>query len=253
MLNRLIFSILSLMLAACTTVLTTPVIELQLSDPIDAWSEVLNKFVDDKGRVDFQGLLRDRTDLDRYVVYIANTGFDSFLNKDELIAHHINAYNALAMWTVLEKGIPITNAGTNKIDFFYNTKMTIGGAALSLYEYENNIIRPLGDERAHFALNCMAVSCPRLPKTPFTGTHLQQELDREARLFFAEPRNLTVDNDSKTVSLSEILDFYPDDFLKKEPSLLAYASKYSDRPIPMSYETLFFSYDWRINDSSRIR
>jgi hypothetical protein len=253
MLNRLIFSLLSLMLAACTTFLTTPVIEPQISEPIAAWSEVLNKFVDNKGRVDFQALQRDRTALDRYVAYIANTGFDSFPNKDELIAHHINAYNALAMWTVLEKGIPITNAGTNKIEFFYNTKMKIGGTVLSLYEYENEIIRPLGDERVHFALNCMAVSCPRLPKTPFTGTHLHQQLDREARLFFAEPRNLTVDNDSKTVSLSEIVDFYQDDFLKKEPSLLAYASKYSERPIPMSYEILFFPYDWRINDSSRIR
>ena len=78
MLNRLIFSLLSLMLAACTTFLTTPVIEPQISEPIAAWSEVLNKFVDNKGRVDFQALQRDRTALDRYVAYIANTGFDSF-------------------------------------------------------------------------------------------------------------------------------------------------------------------------------
>ena len=39
---------------------------------------------------------------------------------------------------------------------------------MSLYTLENDVIRPLGDERVHFALNCMVVSCPRLPRVAFT-------------------------------------------------------------------------------------
>ncbi|MGH8477509.1 MAG: DUF547 domain-containing protein [Methylococcales bacterium] len=223
------------------------------SDPIRAWAEVLNKFVDDSGRIDFQGLKHDRTALDEYVAYVASTGFDAFPRRDDLIAHHINAYNALAMWAVLEKGIQLTHAGLNKVLFFYNTKMKIGKTDLSLYAYENDFIRPLGEERVHFALNCMAVSCPRLPKKPFSGKDLQQELDRETRLFLAEPRNLRIDRENKTVWLSEILDFYPEDFLKKAPSVTAYVARYDKRLIPGTYEVRFIPYDWRINDSSRIR
>jgi hypothetical protein len=63
---------------------------------------------------------------------------------------------------------------------------------------ENDVIRSLGDERLHFALNCMAVACPRLPKTPFSADRLNDQLEQEARRFFGEPRNLVVDDEGRT-------------------------------------------------------
>ena len=54
-------------------------------------------------------------------------------------------------------GIPETLAGVRKIGFFALGKVQVGGEAISLYDYENKVIRPLGDARIHFALNCMSV------------------------------------------------------------------------------------------------
>jgi uncharacterized protein DUF547 len=48
-------------------------------------------------------------------------------------------------------------------------KFIIGGRAMSLYAYESDIIRKLGEPRIHFALNCSALGCPILPSTPFSG------------------------------------------------------------------------------------
>jgi uncharacterized protein DUF547 len=96
---------------------------------------------------------------------------------------------------------------------------------------ENDVIRPLGDERVHFALNCMSVSCPRLPREPFRPEHFDQTLEQMAREFFTQRRNLEVLPERKLVRVSSILKIYRDDFLAKSPTLIAYINRYVRRPI----------------------
>ena len=76
-------------------------------------------------------------------------------------------------------------------------------------------------------------------------------LERETRFFFAEPRNLQVDSALKVVRMSEILSFYPEDFLAKAPSLVAYVNRYRDAPMPADYRVEFIPYDWTINRQPR--
>lgn len=118
---------------------------------------------------------------------------------------------------------------------------------MSLYDYENKIIRKQGEELVHFALNCMSAGCPRLPRYPFPSENLQAELEKQANYFFSEERNLQIDNQKKLVRLSEILKFFTDDFLKKEPTLIGYVNKYVTTKIPQDYEVEFIPYDWTIN------
>ena len=125
--------------------------------------------------------------------------------------------------------------------------VTIGGERISLYDLENERIRPIGDERVHFALNCMVVSCPRLPRVPFDGATLDRQLDQAARDFFAEPRNLTVDPQRREIRVSRILDFYTEDFLKQAPSLADYIERWRADKLPRDYALRFFPYDWTIN------
>jgi len=124
---------------------------------------------------------------------------------------------------------------------------------MSLYAYENDIIRKVGEERVHFALNCMSKGCPRLPRIPFTGKKLDKELAEQARFFFSEERNVRVDEKEKKVYLSEILDFFPKDFLAKAPSLIAYANLHRPKvkSLPETYEVDFIPYDWKVNNSER--
>jgi hypothetical protein len=44
---------------------------------------------------------------------------------------------------------------------FYLRTFTVGRKSISLYKFENDLIRPLGEERVHFALNCMVSSAAR--------------------------------------------------------------------------------------------
>lgn len=224
------------------------------ADPLAAWARVLETFVDDQGHVDYVGLAEDRGDLDAFVAYVYTVSPEShpdrFPDRADRLAYYINAYNALAMYNVLESGTPESLGGWTKLDFFVLRRVQVGGQRISLYDFENDVIRPTGEERVHFALNCMAVSCPRLPRAPFLADDLDDRLEHEALAFFAEPRNLTVDHAARTVTLSEILDFFEEDFLADAPNLVAYVNRYVDQPIPETYDVRFFDYDWKVNAQS---
>lgn len=215
------------------------------------WARVLESRVDDRGRVDFAGLERDRSDLDRFVAWIYSAGPNNrpelFATRADVLAYHINAYNALAMYSVLAAGRPRSLSGYGLVRFFYLRRVAVGGESMSLYRYENEVIRPLGEERVHFVLNCMAVSCPRLPRQPFHAATLEAALDTEARHFFGEPRNVSVDPARRVARLSAILDFYPGDFLAKSPSLIEYANRYREALIAPDYAVEFIPYDWSVS------
>jgi Protein of unknown function, DUF547 len=158
------------------------------------------------------------------------------------------------MFNVIQSGIPATHAGLNKVTFFLLRKLVIGGRSMSLYSFENEVIRPYarGEPRIHFALNCSALSCPALPRTPFDASTLDAELERETRAFFARVENFRIDANASTVWLSELLDFYPADFVPvAADSLLAYANRYAPQPAPPHFALRFTPYDWTIANSRR--
>ncbi len=216
-----------------------------------AWARVLWDFVDDQGRVDFRSLARDGHDLDATVASIAalapGNAPAAFPTPADRLAFHVNAYNALAMAHVVRRGIPQRLSLTGRLGFFVLSGVTIGGRSTTLYDEENDVIRPLGDERVHFALNCMSVSCPRLPRVPFHAASLDSELDASARGFLSEARNVQVDDVRHVVRLSSILSFYKSDFLAHAPSLVDYVNRYRAAPVPAGYRVEFIPYDWTIN------
>jgi uncharacterized protein DUF547 len=220
-------------------------------EAIAAYARVLQRFVDERGAVDFEALANDRADLDTYVRFIAATPLESFPPGDERLAHYIDSYNALSMFNVIESGIPESHAGWRKVVFFALRRFDVGGRRLSLYAYENDVIRKVGDPRIHFALNCSALGCPRLPREPFTAALLQSQLDRETRRFFESPAHLRTDPAGRTAYVSELLDFYRDDFVSAAGSLAAFVNRYAAQPVPESYDLRFIPFDWTIANSRR--
>jgi hypothetical protein len=217
---------------------------------------VLQRFVDDRGEVDFAALAADAEDLEAYVRYVADTPLDEVADGQPRLAHMINGYNALSMFNVVQSGIPASHAGFAKVRFFVLRRFTVGGQPLSLRAFENDVIRPYAlarnEPRMHFALNCSALSCPALPRVPFTAAALDAELERETRAFFARPDNFRIDKATATVWLSELLDFYPGDFVPRSaPSLLDYANRYAAEPAAPTLTVRFTPYDWTIANSRR--
>ena len=231
--------------AACASNVATPRPAIEsFSAPEGAWESVLSRFVDDRGRIDFAGIAREPANLEAYVAWLAQAPAPA--DRAAKIAYLLNAYNALAMYNAVRSGIP-DELDSRKVTFFYRDRFELAGRRISLYALENEVIRPLGDPRVHFALNCMARSCPRLPRGPFRAATLDADLDRLAHEFFSDPRNVTVDPAAKVVRFSEILKFYTEDFLKAAPSLTAYANHYRDEKIPEDDRVEFIPYDWTLN------
>ncbi len=249
-----------LLLSACSTVVKVsqpdaPILPLASAER--GYAAVLQKHVNDKGEVDFAGL-RDDTSasgiqaLESYVQTIAATPLNAAPTADARLAHMVNAYNALSMYNVIASGIPSSHAGFSKVTFFLLRKFEIGGVAMSLYTFENDIIRKLNEPRVHFALNCSAVSCPVLPRTPFSAKALDAQLDRETKAFFARPENVRVDDANRTVYFNEILKFYTEDFTPAHASsLIAYAQRYVAGTLPSDYQVAFTPYDWTVANSRR--
>jgi Protein of unknown function, DUF547 len=253
-----VIALATLLLAGCSTLVPLPdesrVAAATLPEAEAGYARVLAEHVNERGEVAFEALRDDPSSasglpaLERYVRAISRTPLQGFSSADARLAHMINAYNALSMYNVIASGIPETHAGLAKVRFFVTRQFLIGGKPLSLYAFENDIIRKLDEPRIHFALNCSAVSCPILPRKMFTAVGLNEELDRETRAFFARTENLRVDHESATIFFNEILNFYAEDFAPRHaPTLIDYAARYAVQDLPRQYRVAFAPYNWTIN------
>ncbi len=152
------------------------------------------------------------------------------------------------MWGVIEAGIPQRFDLIDRWRFFVRTDRQVGGRAISLDALETEVIRPIGEERVHFALNCMVRDCPRLPREAFRVERLETQLATAARGFCTEGRMVRPDPAHGTVWLSAIFNFYAKDFvLAKAPDLIAYVNRWRPAPLPADAKVRFLDCDWTIN------
>lgn len=236
--------------------------------PHAEWTQVLQKFVDQRGYVDYRALAKDRALLDRYLARVERTGPQNqpalFPDRDHQLAYYINAYNALVFKGVLARGPEKESVWTGGLlpgqtgyAFFVGMDVMVGGEETNLKALEDDVIRAgFQDPRIHAALNCASRGCPRLPRQAFEGATLDQQLDAAMREFVAEARNVSVDESAKTVTLSKIFDWFAADFIAHEKrngnpggTVVDYVNRY--RPagarLPRGYAVRFFDYDKRIN------
>lgn len=214
----------------------------------------MTRFVDPEGRIDFAALAADRDGLDELVAYVERVSPASapelFPRSADVLAYHLNAYNALAMQGVIDAGVADGFASFFKRQLFFRfRRVTVGGRSMSLSSYENEVIRPLGEPRVHFALNCMVRSCPRLPQMSFRAEELEAQLEAATREFLNDARNVRVDAAAREVWLSAILDFYSADFAAdgNRKSLIEYVNRYRDELIDPGFAVKFIPYDWTLN------
>jgi hypothetical protein len=107
------------------------------------------------------------------------------------------------------------------------TKFKVGGRDFSLNDIETNEIRKRFQEpRIHFAIVCASRGCPWLSRDAFTGERLEEQLEARARLFLNQTRNVRVNSPQREVSLSQIFQWYQQDFGVSPKAVLTFISKY---------------------------
>lgn len=230
----------------------------------EAWNRVLARFVNEKGRVSYEALAKDRADLDRFLAAVEKTSPRSnpelFPGVNDRLAYYLNAYNAHVFLGVLDRG-PQTKSvwggGLLGIAFFTEKHVVVGGETTSLKSLEDDVVRDgFRDPRVHAALNCASVGCPRLPRAAFDPERLDGQLDAAMTEFVGEARNVAVDDAAKAVTLSKIFDWFEKDFLAYEKARgnpdgnpIDYVNRYRGAlpKVPRGYRIRFFEYDKALN------
>ena len=243
-----------------------------------SYEELLARYVDEQGLVDYDGLLKNSDLVDFFYREVAAYSPDShphlFSDQNARLAYWINSYNLTTIKGVLHN-YPIGSVEDvappallfflpSKSGFFFFQRFTYGGVETSLYYLENSVIRErFVDPRYHFALNCASSSCPKLPRVPFYPDRLDEQLEMESEKFINSTANVRYDAEQKTLYLSAIFDWYEKDFLDwldhASPGmdltivdyLLGYLDEQTAAQIRSDRETLkidYLVYDWGLND-----
>lgn len=274
--------VLASVLAGCTPGAPRPAPADLRADPFlhTALDAVLAERVDGQGRVDYAGLVRDPGRLEAYLGAVAASSPDAdperFPDAASRLAYWINAYNAWVL-KIVKDHYPVAGVAEvpgpallfflpGKVRFFLFQRITLGGETTSLYVLENRVVRRrFRDPRIHFALNCAARGCPRLPQHAFHGERLEAELEAEARRFVAEPRNVRIDDATATIWLSSIFRWYAEDFTgwveetsgAADGALVEAVARWSEparaealRARRATHAIAFVPYDWALNDQA---
>ncbi len=238
-----------------------------------SFSRVLAAVVHDEG-VDYARLAADSDALYRYIEALAATdpAAVSRASNDDRLAFWINAYNACMLKRVIES-YPIEPAGglhgvRNRVagrpansvwqisDVFTGDHCPVAGSERSQDEIEHEIIRPMGDPRIHFAVNCAAVSCPPLIPRAYLGATLQTQLDERVKAFVGNDFHFNVpveEGGRRVVHINQVLNWFKEDFGDIDGIrrfLAGYATGDARAALedPAS-EISFMEYDWTLNDA----
>ncbi len=220
--------------------------------------------IDDGKKVDYaawKNSAEDLASLDRHVDLIARVSPDShpelFPTSEAQRSYWINTYNTLVLQAVLDYW-PLESVRDVKISFtsrlgpgkgfFYDREIVVGGKQTSLYKFEKQVLQNQKDSRVHFALNCASDSCPVLRAWEWSD----EQLDAAARDFINERANVSIDDD--TLTLSSIFKWYRKEF---PDDIHSYLQQYAEPGLGQqlqaakdaNYRIRYRPYDWSLNDS----
>jgi hypothetical protein len=223
------------------------------------WDELLQRYVDDLGRVNYRRWKAEGADVLRvWLESFADVDLADFTDADARLALWLNAYNAIAISQVLEvypiasirpKVLGIPN-WLSFLDFFTRSNTIIGGKKYSLNQIEHAILRPeFAEPRIHFALVCASVGCPLLRRGAYFPESVRTQLEADASRFIHNPDKVRYDAQKKTLYLSKIFKWYEEDFVKAAGSVAEYVGGYlgPEAAVGDGWAIVFLPYDWNLN------
>ncbi|HUS72413.1 MAG TPA: DUF547 domain-containing protein [Sedimentisphaerales bacterium] len=255
----------------------------------DKCASILNRFVNDKGMVDYKTLKRKRLELKHLLNEFAKLKPNEYNSwpKEDKIAFWINAYN-IQMLKIIIDNYPIDSYRllhffpgwepdsilhiNRRIGGISNQKFYVMEEEFTLQTVEDRFFRKEFDEpRAFFALCYANLSSPPLRNEPYRGTKLSQQLDDQAKKFLSNPLAFKINKKRQTVYLSYILQptWFGSEFIRKygtdkkfkdqQPAVRAvlncltnYISRQNTNYLQVeNYSIEYMRPNWRLNDSSK--
>lgn len=223
----------------------------------DPWDQLLSTYViegdDGVNRFDYGGLKANEADRDALSDYLSQ--FETLdmdtLAPDEQFAAWSNIYNALTVQYIVGRYPTRSIRAGSFSGPWKRVKTMVDGERVSLDEIEHEILRPMGDARVHYAVNCASYSCPNLLTFAWKAETLDSDLDAAAAAYINHPRGVQV-RDRGGLLVSEIYKWFRKDFGGSEAAViehfLAYAEPALADEIRANADIKRYAYDWSLND-----
>lgn len=196
------------------------------------------------GLVNYKQIGKNVAEIHELVNYVSNTDLGSYDSMEKL-AFYINAYNLLVIRQILDH-YPVKSP-MDISGFFDVQKHLVAGEKLTLNDLENKKVRTYKDARIHFVLVCAAMGCPKLANFSYQATKLENQLTRQTMLALNDPAFLR--RHDSDVQLSEIFNWYRQDFGESDKDLVIFINKYRKNHLPENSKLAYYTYDWSLNES----
>lgn len=212
--------------------------------------QVLAKHVTD-GVVNYHTLAGDQS-FETYLTNLQHLAPQQLPSPNHRLAFWINAYNAFAIQGILDGLSPSTLAG--RYTYFISQDYIVGGEPINLYDLERKILIPSFQEpRIHFAIVCASQSCPKLQSWAYSPENIDQQLTSSAQQFINDSSRNHFDQQQKIAYLSQIFEWFQEDFTNHSGSLLHYIARFvTDQDLAEDlrntpYRIEFLEYNWTLN------
>jgi hypothetical protein len=215
------------------------------------WNELLAKYVDDKGHVNYKGFIEEKEKFDGYLNALEKEAPKESWTKDEKLAYWINVYNAFTVKLIIDnypvKSIKDIGGNFYKINTAWDIKfINIEGEEYDLNNIEHGIIRKeFNEPRIHFAANCASASCPVLRNEAYVASKLDAQLTDQAKTFINDGirNNITAEK----AELSKLFKWYGGDF-SKDQSVIEFINQFSETKIKETTSIDYLDYGWTLNE-----
>ncbi len=216
------------------------------------FSEVLERYVDKRGLVNYRGLKRDKEAMARLESYIKDmVKIDGFKLEpiQEVEAYWLNLYNALVLNEVL-KHYPIqTVAQIPK--FFDGERYEVAafpGQKLSFLDFEKKIFKDkLPDPRLHLLRVNASMSSAPLLREAYSGATFNQKAEAVVLAFLLDFSKNYYDPTRNIFYASPLFLWFDEDFRIWTASNRLFIQIRLPK-LPRNFNLRFMGYDWKLND-----
>ena len=269
----------TVVLAVCIGVGSTKGAQLPPPPAADPFHRPLDQILDVNvrdGLVYYRALQSSRGALDRYVasLNVPTATYDGW-SKEAKMAFWINAYNAIALKTVVDqypipvrsKEYPARSIRQVPGAFERNTHR-VGGKSVTLDQIEQTILAEFGDPRIFLALGRGAVGSGRLRSEAYSAPALERQLTEVANECATRAQCVDINKSANEVRVSSIFSWrqrefsaaYADKadklFASRSPVERAVLALVSPRLLttereflePNQFKVVYIPFDWSLND-----
>jgi hypothetical protein len=214
------------------------------------------------GEVDYAYIKSRKEILEKHLKALAKADVES-MSAVEKKSFYINAYNVFTL-SLMARHYPLKSIKDIPSSKRWSWKgWDVAGQKVSLDDIEHKMLRPMGDPRIHFAINCASFSCPVLASEPYEADQLDQLLNEATKNFLEdEQRGLNFaqrkayfgfGDEVEDVYVSKIFNWFGEDFIKSHGSVIAFIRAHVSEKVKQRLTKLedkdlrFLDYDWSIN------